>query len=132
MSLYTEALSALRSIILVDERVRTLAGMLDSLALGARHQRTAGTVRDHHRGDPTRSSDLAPGATLGSRVSERKPRSAPAGPTTDTRALHEASLASLARFRGANGTGRGATAVGGRPPYIELSGTPCISRVILR
>lgn len=33
MSLYTEALSAIRSIILVDERVRTLAGKLDSLAL---------------------------------------------------------------------------------------------------
>lgn len=33
MSLYTEALSALRSIILVDERVRTLAIKLDSLAL---------------------------------------------------------------------------------------------------
>lgn len=33
MSLYTEALPALRSIILVDERVRILAGKLDSLAL---------------------------------------------------------------------------------------------------
>lgn len=33
MSLYTEALSAIRSIILVEERVRILAGKLDSLAV---------------------------------------------------------------------------------------------------
>lgn len=36
MSLYSEALTALRSIILVDERVRSLAGKLDQLAIEVR------------------------------------------------------------------------------------------------